>query len=262
MLASLTPFAEAARGNRWTVTAISVLGRCRGWPAPAAGLLWSGLGSLLPGGQWRTIAAAAVLAVALLIDATPLRRRLPLTKRQVNEDWMVTYRGWVYGIGFGAQLGLGFITLVACAAIYATFAIELLSGSLLAGVVIGAAFGATKAASLLPAGRARDRNSIVALHRRLLTARTAERRRGRGCRDRRGSIGGGPRSGLTFAATASRSRCPRVGRLALRSEARARCCTSRPSRCWTPTVTSARRRPGGCDAATRSPHWSSTSIRR
>jgi MFS family permease len=169
MLASLTPFAEAARGQRWAVTATSFsIGAVLA--GAAGGLLWSGLGSLVPGGQWRTIAAAVVLAVALLIDATPLRRRLPLTKRQVNEDWMVTYRGWVYGIGFGAQLGLGFITLVACAAIYATFAIEFLSGSLLAGVVIGAAFGATKAASLLPVGRARDRNAVVALHRRLLTA--------------------------------------------------------------------------------------------
>ncbi len=167
MLASLTPFAEAARGNRWTVTAVSfsigalAAGAC-------GGLIWSGLGSLLPGGEWRTVTAAAVIAIALVIDATPLRRRLPLTKRQVNEDWMVTYRGWVYGIGFGAQLGLGFITLVACAAIYATFAIEFLSGSLVAGAVIGATFGATKAASLLPAGRARDRGSIVALHCRLL----------------------------------------------------------------------------------------------
>lgn len=167
MLASLTPFAEAARGNRWTVTALS-FSVGAGAAGGLGGLFWSGLGSLLPGGQWRVIAAAGVIAVALVIDATPLRRRLPLTKRQVNEDWMVTYRGWVYGVGFGAQLGLGFITLVACAAIYATFAIELLSGSLVAGLVIGATFGATKAASLLPAGRARDRGSIVALHRRLL----------------------------------------------------------------------------------------------
>jgi MFS family permease len=167
MLASLTPFAEAGRGNRWTITATSfsigavTAGAC-------GGLIWSGLGSLLPNGEWRTIGAAAVVAIALVIDATPLRKRLPLTKRQVNEDWMVTYRGWVYGTGFGAQLGLGFITLVGCAAIYATFLIELLSGRLLAGLVIGATFGAAKAASLLPAGRARDRQSIVALHRRLL----------------------------------------------------------------------------------------------
>ncbi len=168
MLASLTPYAEAARGSRWTITATAfsigavVAGAC-------GGLIWGGLGSLLPEGSWRLIAAAAVLAVALVIDATPLRTRLPLTKRQVNEDWMVTYRGWVYGIGFGAQLGLGFITLVACAAIYAAFAIEFLSGSVSAGIAIGAIFGAAKAGSLLPAGWARDRHSLVALHRRLLT---------------------------------------------------------------------------------------------
>ncbi len=167
MLASLTPYAEAARGSRWTITATAfsigavVAGAC-------GGLIWGGLGSLLPEGSWRLIAAAAVLATALVIDATPLRTRLPLTKRQVNEDWMVTYRGWVYGIGFGAQLGLGFITLVACAAIYAAFAIEFLSGSVSAGIAIGAIFGATKAGSLLPAGWARDRHSLVSLHRRLL----------------------------------------------------------------------------------------------
>ena len=168
MLASLTPYAEAARGSRWTITATSfsvgaVLAGAVG------GLIWGGLGSLLPGGSWRLITAAAVLALALVIDATPLRKRLPLTKRQVNEDWMVTYRGWVYGVGFGAQLGLGFITLVACAAIYSAFAIEFLSGSVAAGIAIGAIFGATKAASLLPAGRARDRHALVSLHRRLLT---------------------------------------------------------------------------------------------
>jgi len=74
----------------------------------------------------------------------------------------------VDGFGFGAQLGLGFITLVACAAIYATFAIELLSGSAWAGAAIGAVFGATKAMTLLPTRFARDPESLMALHRRLL----------------------------------------------------------------------------------------------
>jgi len=167
MLASLTPYAESTRGSRWTITVSSfsigaiTAGAC-------GGLIWSEVGSLLPGGRWRLIASAVVLVVAFVVDATPLRRRLPLTKRQVNEDWMVTYRGWIYGVGFGAQLGLGFITLVACAAIYATFAIELLSGTVVVGIVLGAIFGATKAAVLLPAGRAKERHSLLALHRRLL----------------------------------------------------------------------------------------------
>jgi len=167
MLASLTPVAERARGSRWTVTvsffALGAIGA-----GGAGGVVLGLLGSLLPGGDWRVVALALVLAAAVLIDATSLRRRLPLTKRQVNEDWMVVYRGWVYGVGFGAQLGLGFVTLVACAAIYATFAVELLSGRVLAGAAIGALFGATKALSLLPAAFARDRRSLAALHRRLL----------------------------------------------------------------------------------------------
>lgn len=167
MLASLSPYAERARGSHWTATAtaFSVGAVCAG---ALGGLFWGTVGSLLPGGGWRPAAAAAVLVAALVIDGSPLRTRLPLTRRQVNEDWMVTYRGWVYGVGFGAQLGLGFITLVACAAIYATFAVELLSGSPMAGLAIGAVFGATKAASLLPAGFARDRSSLVRLHRGLL----------------------------------------------------------------------------------------------
>ncbi|MBO0769407.1 MAG: hypothetical protein J2O48_12050 [Solirubrobacterales bacterium] len=167
MLASLTPYAEAGRGNRWRVTAsaFSVGAVCAG---ALGGLFWGSLGSLAPGGSWRLVTALVVLAVALSIDATPLRTRLPLTKRQVNEDWMSTFRGWVYGVGFGAQLGLGFITLVACAAIYATFAVAFLSGSPLIGVCIGAVFGATKAASLLPAGMARTREALVALHQGLI----------------------------------------------------------------------------------------------
>lgn len=167
MLASLTPYAEAARGSRWAVTAAAFsLGAVLAGAGTGAG--WGLIGGLLPPGQWRLVAAGVVLLLALVIDATPLRRRLPLVRRQVNEDWMVTYRGWVYGIGFGAQLGCGLITLVACAAIYASFGIELLASRPLTGLVIGAAFGATKAASLLPAGRARDSRTLIRLHRRLL----------------------------------------------------------------------------------------------
>ena len=128
MLASLTPVAERARGSSWRVT-VTAFGIGAVAAGACGGALLGAAGSLLPGSTWRGPALVAVLCVALTVDATALRRRLPLTKRQVNEDWMTRYRGWVYGLGFGAQLGLGFVTLVACAAIYATFAVELLSGS-------------------------------------------------------------------------------------------------------------------------------------
>ena len=92
---------------------------CRGrgcrWPARPRGAL----GSLAPKGTWRDVVALVVVAVALGVDVSPLRRRLPTTRRQVNEDWMGRYRGWVYGVAFGAQLGTGVATIVTSAAVYA-----------------------------------------------------------------------------------------------------------------------------------------------
>jgi MFS family permease len=175
MLASLTPIAERARGSSWRITVAAFAVGAIGAGA-LAGAALGAAGSLLPGSDWRAPVVVAVLIAALAIDATGLRRRMPLTRRQVNEDWMTRYRGWVYGFGFGAQLGVGFITLVACAAIYATFAIELLSGNALAGAAIGFTFGATKAATLLPTRAARDPASLGAVHRRLIALEPSSQR--------------------------------------------------------------------------------------
>jgi hypothetical protein len=167
MLSSLTPVGERSRGMSWPVTAgayaVGAIGA-----ATVTGAVLGAVGTLLPGGHgWRGLALLVTVVVALLIDASPLRRRLPLARGQVNEDWMARYRGWVYGLGYGARLGVGFTTLVACAAVYATFLSELLVGSTAAGALIGFVFGAVKALSLLPAGRGRDHASLAALHRTL-----------------------------------------------------------------------------------------------
>jgi hypothetical protein len=167
MLASLTPLGERSRGFSWRVTATAyAVGAIGG--ATLTGVALGALGSLLPGGTgWRVTAMLIVLVVALVIDGTPLRRRLPVTRGQVNEDWMARYRGWVYGFGFGARLGVGLTTLVACAAVYATFAIELLVATPATGGLIGAVFGTVKALSLVPARAGHDQASLVHLHRRL-----------------------------------------------------------------------------------------------
>ncbi len=167
MLASITPLGERSRGVSWRVTASAFALGSIGAGA-AAGAAAGALGSLMPGGSgWRALALIAVLAAALLFDATPLRGRLPSSRRQVNEDWLSRYRGWVYGVAFGAQLGLGVVTVVTSAAVYATAIVAVLCASPLIGALIGAAFGAVRAASLLPARSARDREGLFALHRRL-----------------------------------------------------------------------------------------------
>jgi hypothetical protein len=166
MLASITPLGERSRGFSWGLTA-SAFGVGAIAAGAAAGAAGGALGSLAPGRTWRETAALVVLLVALLLDATPLRRRLPSIRRQVNEDWMSRYRGWVYGLAFGAQLGAGLATIVTTAAVYAAALGTFMAGSAGAGAAVGGAFGLTRALSLLPSASARDTAGLLRLHRRL-----------------------------------------------------------------------------------------------
>ena len=162
MLASITPLGERSRGSTWSVTAVAfAIGAITA--GAVAGLAGGAVGSLLPGGGWRTALGLTGLVVALGLDATPLGRWLPSTRRQVNEDWLGRYRGWVYGLAFGAQLGAGLVTVVTSAAIYVTALATVLTGSPLGGAALGAAFGATRAVSLLPARAVRDPRGLSAL---------------------------------------------------------------------------------------------------
>ena len=157
MLGSITPLGERGRGQRWGVTvAAYVLGSAFGGGALGAALGWSGDRILTLAGVDRSaslwgFAGAMVLAIAL--DARPAGPRLPGPRRQVNEDWLNRYRGWVYGLAFGAQLGTGLVTVVSTGAVYATFAAALLTGSTAAGAAVGASFGLARGATLLAAGR-------------------------------------------------------------------------------------------------------------
>jgi hypothetical protein len=85
----------------------------------------------------------------------------------VNEDWLNRYRGWVYGAGFGIQLGVGVATVVTTATVYLILVGELLAGSAVAGALIGATFGMVRAAPLLAVGRPRSYHQLLANHRRL-----------------------------------------------------------------------------------------------
>src|SRR4051794_12975770 len=101
MLASITPLGERGRGRRWgrTVGAYLVASVVGG---AALGAVAGGIGGLLGGAPLVGVAVVAgVAAVADLFVA-----RLPGPRRQVDERWLVRYRGWVYAAGFGAQLGV------------------------------------------------------------------------------------------------------------------------------------------------------------
>jgi hypothetical protein len=87
-------------------------------------------------------------------------------RRQVNDDWLTEYREWVYGGGFGFQLGLGVVTIVTTATVYVTFGLAFLTASLPAGLVVGAVFGLTRASPLVLATRVRGPAQLRRLVRR------------------------------------------------------------------------------------------------
>jgi hypothetical protein len=110
---------------------------------------------------------AIVLATGVAFDTGALGAGLPTIHRQVNEEWLSRYRGWVYGLGFGLQLGAGFSTVVAISAVYGAFAAALLSGSVRIGLLIGGTFGLVRAASLFTVASVRRADQLVAVDGRL-----------------------------------------------------------------------------------------------
>lgn len=147
MLSSISPLGERARNRRWFSTTVAyVVGSLIG--GMALGGLSSLVGSLVPEAVRGSRAALVVLAVAFLVGVlvdTRNPQKVPSWHRQVDEVWLTTYRGWVYGLGFGVQLGFGLVTIVTSTTTYATIALAALSGSVPAGVLVGAVFGLVRA---------------------------------------------------------------------------------------------------------------------
>lgn len=149
MLGSITPLGERGRNRRWGVTVTTyVIGSVLGGVAIAGALGWLGavlgVGGLAETTRLGVLAAAVGIGVAFDLRLAGLR--LPTVHRQVNEDWMQRYRSWVYGLGFGVQLGLGVVTIVTTSAIYVMLLAATLSGSAATGASIGGVFGFVRAA--------------------------------------------------------------------------------------------------------------------
>lgn len=166
MLTSISPLGERARGNRWSVTVLWLgLGAVVGGAAVGAAL--GALGRVSVAGvdsSVRLVLLTAACAGAAAWDLSG--RRLP-GRRQVNEDWLVAYRSWVYGAGFGVQLGAAVATVVNTALVPLFMLAALLAGEMAAGLLIGAAFGAVRGASLVLGRRVRTPDDLRHLHRRL-----------------------------------------------------------------------------------------------
>ncbi len=174
MLSSLTPFGERSRGHRYAVTAAwFVAGATLGGAtlgAVAAGLAGavsaSGLGAH-PG--WVALVVAAVAGLAAAIDAGVGRfgALLPIWRRQVDDGWLVRYRSWVYGIGFGWQIGVGVATYIMTAAVFVVVVLAAMSANLWVAVGICTLFGLLRGLAVLLTARADTPAQLRALHRRV-----------------------------------------------------------------------------------------------
>ena len=164
-MASINPLGERARGNRWWRTAVAYTAGCLlgGWALGAtAGLTGLVGGAAIPDHGGRLVVAAALLALAAgVVELAGWR--IPSVRRQVDDAWLARYRGWVYGSGFGLQLGAGLVTTVTTAAVYATAALAFVLGAgghLGWAQVTGALFGLARSTPVLSAARLADADRV------------------------------------------------------------------------------------------------------
>ena len=172
MLTSITPLGERGRAMRWGVTASTHVvgsalgGALLGTGAGAVGAL-AALGAAPATPVLLGLAAVGMLA-ASVGDLSPLRP--PTLRRQVDEQWLGRYRGWVYGGGFGLQLGAGVLTVVTTWSVYLVAVLAALSGSVGAGAVLGAVFGTARALPVLAMAGASTAAAVAGTMRRVAAA--------------------------------------------------------------------------------------------
>jgi hypothetical protein len=164
MLASITPLGERGRRSHWGITVSAFLVGATVAGAGAGGLLGA-LGSIVLPAHGTVVVLAAAIAIAIVLDGLP--RAVPGPRRQVDERWLDRYRGWVYGAGYGGQLGLGVTTIVSSAATYVALLAAFLTASAGFGAVIVGCYGAVRGLTPLAAAGVRSQRQLLEFHRAL-----------------------------------------------------------------------------------------------
>jgi len=167
MLGSITPLGERGRGSRWGVTVSAyVIGSAAGGLVLGATLGWIG-SAVRISPNVRLILLGIAIALGIAFDLRLGGLRLPTTHRQVDETWRASYRGWVWGLTFGAQLALGVVTVLTTSLVYVTWLGAALAGSLAAGALIGLAFGLVRALPILTVAHVRTSGQLLGVDRTL-----------------------------------------------------------------------------------------------
>jgi hypothetical protein len=172
MLATITPLSELGRGHRYRATATwfvvgSVVGGVTLGSAAAA--LTVGVDSLHLTARERVVVALAATALAVTSDLGLGGFHLPVHHRQVNERWLDRFRPWVYGAGFGWQVGTGLATYIMTAAVYLMIGLSALTGMPWLALSAGALFGLVRGLSVLLGRHITSPQTLSAFHRRFFT---------------------------------------------------------------------------------------------
>lgn len=168
MLSQLTPLGERSRGRRFGVTAAWFVAG-----ALVGGAMLGGVTAALAAAVATTdlsasgaLAIAAVLAlVGAALDAHVVGVGPPYFRRQVDEEWLVKYRAWLYGGGFGWQIGTGVTTYIMTTAVFLTIALGALSGSSIAAFAICLVFAGARGLAVLLGSRITTPAALASFHR-------------------------------------------------------------------------------------------------
>jgi hypothetical protein len=128
----------------------------------ATGVAAAGLGS--------TTAAVLVCLAALVAAASDARLggfHLPVHHRQVNERWLDGFRPWVYGAGFGWQIGSGLVTYIKTATVYLVVVVAALTGAPWVALGIGVLFGLVRGCAVYLGSHITSPTELSEMHRRL-----------------------------------------------------------------------------------------------
>ena len=123
-----------------------------------------------------TIRLALIGVIALAGVALDLTWGVPTLHRQVDERWLTEFRGWVYGLGFGAQLGIGVVTIMPSSIVLAMWFGTVVAADTATGTMVGLVFGTARSLPLLAAGRVRTVSALRRTLRWMDTARPTVRR--------------------------------------------------------------------------------------
>ena len=169
MLSKITPMAEPTRNYTyrgtvaWFVVGATVGGATLGIPVALAA---AGVGALDLSPEVALGLATLAAAVTAASDAQLGGFRLPGHRRQVDDTWLDTYRSWVYGGGFGWQIGVGLATFIVTAAVYLTIVLAALTGSPAVAFGICVLFGFTRGLAVLISRSVTSPERLAHLHQR------------------------------------------------------------------------------------------------